>query len=269
MKTGTRLGQKMKELLEDEFNTKFDEKSKEASNLTWGDRVTYYFENRIAADQNIRYRYLIYAFLLTWFFLTCLWRVTSGWVHSDIFENLDKYFPYRVLQDNTVYNTEDDTRRDAWIVSAYYTLQLLTTTALDTGVSDVRTQFLHSLVFVTCIVVGVFFFAVLISFINESVSSNINAINKGYYKVATRGHTLILGWNEATVRVVCQIALLRVRYQAHNNTCIRRWTGSWCCRVSIDFFYPGVRGLGLPKLWKVHSRPYHGRFFFSTILQGS
>ena len=48
MKTGTRLGQKMKELLEDEFNTKFDEKSKEASNLTWGDRVTYYFENRIA-----------------------------------------------------------------------------------------------------------------------------------------------------------------------------------------------------------------------------
>ena len=42
-----------------------------------------------------------------------------------------------------------------------------------------------------------------------------------------RGHTLILGWNESTVRVICQIAYLRYAFQMRNASWSRRlfwWT---------------------------------------------
>lgn len=40
--------------------------------------------------------------------------------------------------------------------------------------------------------------------------------------VTISGHTLILGWTETTVRVVCQITLLRSAYQKQNHTFMRR-----------------------------------------------
>merc|ERR1711939_1099305 len=36
------------------------------------------------------------------------------------------------------------------------------------------------------------------------------------------GHTLILGWNEATVRLVCQLMYLQRRFKEANNTWVRR-----------------------------------------------
>ena len=49
-------------------------------------------------------------------------------------------------------------------------------------------------------------FAVLVGFVNESVTEMMDNLNKGTSKIAAANHTLILGWNESTVRVVCQIA---------------------------------------------------------------
>merc|ERR1719379_1138183 len=57
----------------------------------------------------------------------------------------------------------------------------------------------------------------------------ILSINHGESKIATSGHTLILGWSEATPRVVYQLALLRSAYIKKNATWSRRlfwWTRS-------------------------------------------
>jgi hypothetical protein len=37
----------------------------------------------------------------------------------------------------------------------------------------------------------------------------MESMSTGSTKVAEKGHTLLIGWNEASVRVVCQLAFLR------------------------------------------------------------
>ena len=55
--------------------------------------------------------------------------------------------------------------------------------------------------------------AVLIGFMNEAISSFMSSLSEGRTKVIEDGHTLILGWSEATIRVVIQISFLRRQYQ--------------------------------------------------------
>ena len=41
-------------------------------------------------------------------------------------------------------------------------------------------------------------------------------------QVATSGHTLILGWNQSTTRLICQLAFLRRVFKKQNETLARR-----------------------------------------------
>jgi len=50
----------------------------------------------------------------------------------------------------------------------------------------------------------------------------MEALNRGSSKVVLQNHTLILGWNEATTRTLCQIAFLRRVFMAQNETLPRR-----------------------------------------------
>ena len=66
-----------------------------------------------------------------------------------------------------------------------------------------------------------------VGFVNEMVTSYIDDINNGQSKIAESGHTLILGWNESTVRVVTEVAWLRKTWRDQNSTWTRRmfpWT---------------------------------------------
>ena len=74
--------------------------------------------------------------------------------------------------------------------------------------------------FVVCFVVFLVVFAVLVGFITDAVSQFMDGLAAGRTKVAAERHTLILGWNEATLRAVVQIAFLRRQYQMLNE---RRW----------------------------------------------
>ena len=56
---------------------------------------------------------------------------------------------------------------------------------------------------------GLIVFAALIGFINEHITSYMNALKDGSSRVLEDKHTLILGWNESTARVVAQICFLR------------------------------------------------------------
>eukprot|EP00927_Polykrikos_kofoidii_P005443 TRINITY_DN12158_c0_g1_i2.p1 TRINITY_DN12158_c0_g1~~TRINITY_DN12158_c0_g1_i2.p1 ORF type:complete len:774 (+),score=81.57 TRINITY_DN12158_c0_g1_i2:50-2371(+) len=107
-----------------------------------------------------------------------------------------------------------------WGTSLYIMTQVITTGGFDDGIEDIFPRF----VVLVTLLIGINLFAVLIGFINEFVMSTMGALSEGKSKVACSGHTLILGWNETTVRCVCQIAFLRRAYFRQNATCRRR-----CC----------------------------------------
>ena len=52
-----------------------------------------------------------------------------------------------------------------------------------------------------------------VGFISDGVASKMEAIAEGESKVCASGHTLILGFNECTIRLVCQVAYLRRAFQ--------------------------------------------------------
>lgn len=65
-------------------------------------------------------------------------------------------------------------------------------------------------------------FTVFISMITDQFSSYMESLKEGRSKIPSRGHVLILGWNEATVRLVCQLAFLREQLRKTNSTFLRR-----------------------------------------------
>jgi len=74
---------------------------------------------------------------------------------------------------------------------------------------------------------GVLIMSILIGLVCEVVEDYMQALNDGKTIVVESGHTLVLGWNEATARVICQCAFLRRVFQKLNETPTRRlfpWT---------------------------------------------
>merc|ERR1719305_642568 len=76
----------------------------------------------------------------------------------------------------------------------------------------------HALTYLVTLLTGVIVFAILVGFVDESVQAMVTLINTGDSKIADEGHTVILGWNESTARVVCQIAFLRRAWLKQNET---------------------------------------------------
>jgi len=68
-------------------------------------------------------------------------------------------------------------------------------------------------VYTFCVLFGLVVFAIVVGFITNAIESGMEAVSSGKTKVAEADHTLILGWNEATMRVVVQISFLRRQYQ--------------------------------------------------------
>ena len=66
------------------------------------------------------------------------------------------------------------------------------------------------------VITGLVTFAVLIGFISDTVKSYMANLQSGATRVLEENHTLILGWNESTARVVVQTAFLRRQYQMLN-----------------------------------------------------
>jgi len=59
-------------------------------------------------------------------------------------------------------------------------------------------------------------FAILVGFITDGVQTFMTGLALGRTKVTETNHTLFLGWNEATIRVIIQSSLLRRQYQTLN-----------------------------------------------------
>ena len=74
------------------------------------------------------------------------------------------------------------------------------------------------------------------------------ALNCGESKVAEKGHTLILGWNESTSRVVVQMAFLRHSWHSSQTP----------CRAQI---HVSLTNLGCRRGFQIQNEPWE-KFFF-------
>ena len=64
-------------------------------------------------------------------------------------------------------------------------------------------------------------FAMLVSLLTTALGEAIQRESTGRTKILCAGHTLILGWNSATIRVVCQLAFIRRQFQQQNEGWLR------------------------------------------------
>jgi hypothetical protein len=70
---------------------------------------------------------------------------------------------------------------------------------------------------------GLVVFAILVGIITAWFEALMSSIEEGKTKVAETHHTLILGWNQSTIRVVCQIAFLRRAWRVQNERWDRKY----------------------------------------------
>ena len=96
----------------------------------------------------------------------------------------------------------------------YFSLLVLTNGDIDSEILP-KTHAFRAIYFLM-ILLGLVLFAILIGFISDIVRTYMNSLNEGATKVIEQNHTLILGFNEATPRVIVQCAFLRKQYQVFN-----------------------------------------------------
>ena len=158
------------------------------SGLSNWDQVSYGLENRIAANGA--------------FPLTLLAFVTS------FFLAIFGVLWYRLSSDTAELVFGQDSVADG----VFMAVQLITSASFN----DIPDENNLRLLYFVQIFFGLVVFAILVGFITDAVSQFMNSLASGRTKVAADGHTLILGWNEATLRAVVQCSFLRRQYQMLN-----------------------------------------------------
>ena len=106
--------------------------------------------------------------------------------------------------------------------SLWVSLQILAAAGVDDSIPDLT---ILRCVYFLALLAGLVIFAILVGFITDSVTTFMDSLDEGRTKVVTLGHTLILGSNEATPRLVTQLAQLRKQYKYANNKWYQKWLG--------------------------------------------
>ena len=100
----------------------------------------------------------------------------------------------------------------------WYSVQLLAAGGVDDSIPDLTAL---RVIYFLGLLSGLVVFAILVGFITDGVTTFMESLNEGKTKVVTAGHTLVLGTNEATPRLVAQIAHMR-RAQTQCNSSFRQ-----------------------------------------------
>jgi hypothetical protein len=190
-----------------------------AGDVSLSDTLFYHIENKMAANWMTKYYLLVVVIVFFWVLYTALWYLAANYS--------DPLATSRLLSGAAGGHAGEDVEETQnWNTAAYLVFQILMAGGYDDGI-DVNAAPLWAVLFLVVLFTGLGVFAVLVGFVNETVTAIIDGINEGQSKIAASGHTLILGWNESTVRVVCQIAFLRRAFIQQNETIVRRlfwWT---------------------------------------------
>ena len=156
------------------------------------DRLGYKLENRIAANPNYPFKLVV--------IFTSVVLVLVGLL-------------YHYLAARPSVAQFDVFGSNSWADGIYLALSLVIAAGVDDSVPD---KMGLRFVYVSLIIFGLVIFAVVVGFITKQIDDFLVTIAEGHTKVAEDKHTLILGWNEATLRVVVQICFLRRQYQQTN-----------------------------------------------------
>jgi hypothetical protein len=160
------------------------------SDLSYADMMGYTLENRISSNKSYPFEMLAtYTSGMLVLFGIIWYQLSSG-------------------VDDEVYGQE------GYADSIFMALQLVISAGFDDSIPAGGLRFFFFLM----IFFGLVVFAVLVGFITDAVSQFMESLAIGRTKVAENGHTLILGWNEATLRCVVQISFLRRQYQMLNES---------------------------------------------------
>ena len=195
------------------------------ANVSWLDHAAYNLENLISSEPLSRF-----------YILTALCSAAC--------------FVYGVVWIHAVTSFEDtESISDAVFMS----VQVILTGGYEGGMPKLD----QKVCFVSMVVFGIVLVSTLIGLITDAVGGYMDSLSAGSTKVVERNHTLILGkkeriiqelirqdslrpnkllltdfstpvfpwptgWNESTLRVLCQIAFLRRVYFKQNETVIRR-----------------------------------------------
>mmetsp|Transcript_16355 Transcript_16355/g.19346 ORF Transcript_16355/g.19346 Transcript_16355/m.19346 type:complete len:1124 (+) Transcript_16355:43-3414(+) len=157
------------------------------------DWLKYRLDLFVTDNPDSRFVFLIVCTLAMMIFLALLWRTLN---HQETLES-------------TYSNFQD----------AFFMTFLVTTTG------DINTEVEkpgERLVFTLTVLTGIIVIAVLIGIVTDTMSSAMSSLAEGRSKVIEENHTLILGWNDSTPGLVCQIAFLRRVFRIQNETWTRR-----------------------------------------------
>ena len=157
----------------------------------FSDYMSYLLENSVSAIPGIALYLLIIAAAIVTVILATMWVVASS---------------------------EEEVSTQAILRKVFITIQVLTTGGYGIDLADSQGE---KAVFLLGLISGLVMVAILLAIITEAFSARMAKIVEGKTKVVERGHTLILGWNESTIRIVCQIAFLRRGFLKQNETVLR------------------------------------------------
>jgi hypothetical protein len=158
------------------------------------DRWTYLLESGTAVYASFQFWMVLVITIVGVILFAVLWRGTTD------------YIDYTTKKPMTIPSAIDFVTQI--IVSGGYDNSLTTST--------------EQLLFTLMLIFGFVIFAILIGFITDTVTSFMTDMKEGKTKVVESGHTLIIGWNESTPRVITQIAFIRRAWQVQNETLARR-----------------------------------------------
>jgi hypothetical protein len=192
--------------------------------VSYMDFLNFKIENHIDAHPRSKYYLLLICVGFIVFIFAFMWHQLDYDDETPATERILKSRGGTVgatINNLSDHDSLNEIRKPSFVQSCYLVLQLVFTGGLDTYI-DASKDPGHAVLFVFIMMSGLLFFTVLIGMVNDSVLQKVAHISDGKSKVCWSGHTVIVGWNEATVRVVVQLCFLRETLAVQNRTLIRR-----------------------------------------------
>jgi hypothetical protein len=174
------------------------EENDSIGDLSVSDHLLYQIENRISSNPTTPFTLLGLLFIILFIIYGIVWKILTSYQGDDAYD-----------PENIMYGA--DSYSDSFFVS----LLVLTSGGYEDGIPEYNGL---RIIYFAMILTGMVVFAILVGFITDSIQGFMSSLSEGRSKCCEADHTLILGWNEATIRFVVQTAFLRRQYQLLNES---------------------------------------------------
>jgi hypothetical protein len=194
--------------------------------------LTYRIEKFMNSRMGALYQLLFIVLTFFSFLLGTLWYAQQHWpeatelfgLQSEWAQWHQKPADRRLSDDDSGGGGGDGSIEFTWPYCVFIAYQVILTAGIDTDIDGI----IWVPTYMLMVLVGLLVLGLLIGMLTEGFTSLVQSIHEGDLKAIEKDHTLVLGWSEGTVRLVCQLAFLRRQYQLSNDT--------WAC-----YFMPWLK----------------------------